>query len=217
MFIWFLDYRIKNGIYKFRLNNKDRILFVFKKNIENGKRDIVQFLRYISHDKQIVVAQNIQIDKNYINYNEKFLVENDEEILEKYVFNEEILDDIPAIVVDDKNLDEYFSKDENDFMYYLSDEQYKVLSQGNKQAIILQGAGGTGKTIVLLNKLLGINNYNRENNKKLAYITYTELLTDNVERLYRVFQKDENIGGEVDFISIKNIINVLIVFLIMRQ
>lgn len=196
---------LRNGVYKFRLNIKDRILFVFKKNRETGKRDIVQFLRYINHDKQILVGEKIEIDKDFINYNTGLIEERDEYFLEKYNFEEIILDDIPAIVLEDSDLNDYFFEDTSDFLYYMSDEQYNILSQKNNKSIILKGAGGTGKTIVLLNKLLGIKKFYKDIEKRIGYITYTELLVENVQRMYSIFAKKEKVYGAVDFIFIRKL------------
>lgn len=172
---------LKNGIYKFRLNIKDRILFTLKENRETGKRTIVQFLRYVSHDEQIRVAESIEINKSFIELKDNYIEDEKEEIILKE-YEDIITNEIVSILVEEESLKDLLENgNEEDFLYYLSDEQYEIIKSDNKRPIIVNGAGGTGKTIVLLNKLLGIELLER---KKLLYITYTELLSDKVKKMY---------------------------------
>ena len=61
--------KIKNTeIYKFRLNNGDRILFTYidsKKNNINQTKSIL-FLDYVNHDNQIIKAKNTALKKPYL-------------------------------------------------------------------------------------------------------------------------------------------------------
>lgn len=214
--------RVKNtNIFKFRLNNSDRILFTFlpDRKIDNSEESGHQilFLKYVSHDQQIRDAKNmdiskqirkhLEVDSNISNDMEhefdmnqsSYLEENrdkqiDHEITER--FHETNIFDIPAIIVDDDCLSIIADENNEDYIYYLSDDQYKALQHFGKPMII-SGAGGTGKTAILVNKLLGL----EKSGIKTAYIAYTDLLVDDTKR---IIHKYNNKCDNCDFFSIKN-------------
>ncbi|MDQ0252767.1 tetratricopeptide (TPR) repeat protein [Evansella vedderi] len=195
--------KVKNtDVYKFRLNNSDRILFTFLPNRDNAKGSSnLLFLKYVTHDKQIRDAHNLSLPDPYGAYFEldqsPFKEERiDEEINkgagEEYYGN---LNDIPAIVVEDDYLAIIGGENNEDYLYYLSDEQYAPLQSFGKPMII-SGAGGTGKTAVLLNKLFSL----AKEDIHTAYFSYTDLLVDDTKRL---FQKYSHSRSSTDFFSIK--------------
>lgn len=197
---------LEHGIYKFRLNSKDRILFLFKKNHETGKRDVVHFLRFVSHDEQIRVAENLNINKQVFHYDTTTSDYEDEKLVSSivscYINQEQFLEEIPGIVVDDHDLSKYFIDDVDDYVYYLSDEQYEALKISKENPIILKGAGGTGKTIVLLNKLLGLSANEQYTTPRIGYVTYTELLMDHVKEIYFNIADLSKSNATIDFISL---------------
>lgn len=201
--------KIKNTeIYKFRLNNGDRILFTYidsKKNNINQTKSIL-FLDYVNHDNQIIKAKNISI-KNSKNKSTEFNIykakESDtfDELDDKNVYvkkYEELgyldLENIISLVVEDRYIKYLLDKDNEDYLYYLSDKQFECVKAFGKP-IIVTGAAGSGKTTVALHKLLSIGN----DYSNVLYITYTELLYDNAKSLFRKFSKSNNINNKTDF------------------
>lgn len=71
--------RIKNtDVFKFRLNNKDRILFTFITERECYETSCILFLKCVNHDEQIRVGSNMKFDNIEIdetNYEDTDLIE----------------------------------------------------------------------------------------------------------------------------------------------
>lgn len=184
---------IKNtDVFKFRLNNKDRILFVFihSRNMDKKNDSDILFLKYVTHDEQIRIGNNISI-----NYNKSIDIDIDSQ------YNDDILDNtieeeiisqnnngkvdislIPSIVVDEYRINQILQQEDNELFYYLSDEQYKVLEALDKP-ILLSGAGGTGKTVVLLN-VLALASKEKAN---AIYISKNSLLVNTIMKNYNKF------------------------------
>jgi hypothetical protein len=129
--------RIKNtDVFKFRLNNSDRILFTFIKKREENEKHNILFLKYVNHDEQIRVGNNIatknietiNVDINKEDYNESDIIEKDIENDVNNRFENGIvnINEIKAIVVKDNDIDILTDASNTDYLYYLSDEQYEV-------------------------------------------------------------------------------------------
>lgn len=191
---------IKNtNIFKFRLNNKDRILYTYSKQQDKESSQIV-FLQYVTHDDQVRVGHNIHTDSINevsldININRETYVEEKEEkavdeYMTQYCRNGFIdMDLVPSIVVSEEKLAQLAATNDEEYLYYLSKEQHDIIS-ALKGRVLLTGAGGTGKTVVLHNALA----YAKENNQKALYVTYNELLLDSTKKVYEKFvdEKLEN-------------------------
>lgn len=191
--------RIKNtDVFKFRLNNSDRILFTFIKKREENEKHNILFLKYVNHDEQIRVGNNIatkNVETINVDINKKDYNESD--IIEKYIENDinnrfkngtVNINEIKAIVVKDNDIDILTDVSNTDYLYYLSDEQYEVFKNLDAD-ILLEGAGGTGKTVVLVNAL---DIANKEHNKAI-YVSKNQLLVDSIKSLYNKFiNKKEN-------------------------
>ncbi len=187
--------RIKNtDIFKFRLNNKDRILFSFINTREQGKSETI-FIKYVTHDDQIREGRSIdtetlnpiELEINMTCYEQ----ESDEKAIEDEVTNwvkdgKLDLNNLAAVVVKDEWLSLLSDETNTDFLYYLSDEQYEVL-QNLEQPIVLSGAGGTGKTVVLVNALSLID----AEDKKALYLSYSKLLVEKTEELYHKYLSEK--------------------------
>lgn len=197
--------KVKNtDVFKFRLNNSDRILFTYLPK-RDGEESNILFLNYVSHDEQIRKAKSL--DLNHIEYeqleiNKDTFVDDevddklDLEIEQEYIDSE--INNIPAIVVKEEYISLIVDEDNEDFLYYLTEEQYEALKYFGKP-IILSGAGGTGKTVVLLNKLMHLAN----KNVKAAYLSYNNLLVEDMKRVFGKFYYGE--GNQLpDFHSIKD-------------
>lgn len=195
--------KVKNTeIFKFRLNNSDRILFTFLPK-RDGMESNILFLNYVSHDEQIRKAENLdinQIGHYQLDINtDKFIDEEidnklDIEIENKYLDNG--INDIPSVVVKKDYISLIVDKDNEDFLYYLSEEQYEPLKYFGKP-IILSGAGGTGKTVVVLNKLINL----ASKNVKTAYLSYNNLLVEDTKRVFEKFFNEKR-KSLPDFYSI---------------
>lgn len=191
--------RIKNtDVFKFRLNNSDRILFTFIKKREGNEEHNILFLKYVNHDEQIRVGNNIEtknvdtinVDINKENYNDSDIIEKDiENDVNKRFKNGTVnINQIKAIVVKDNDIGILTDDSNNDYLYYLSDEQYEVFKNLDAD-VLLEGAGGTGKTVVLINALDIAN----KENKKAIYVSKNQLLVDSIKSLYNKFiSKEEN-------------------------
>ncbi len=68
---------------------------------------------------------------------------------------------------------------------FLHPSQRKYVSQNYKGSFKLSGGAGTGKTVVALHRLSRMIGENRDDRKRLKYITFTNTLTDNVKGLLR--------------------------------
>lgn len=192
--------KVKNtDIYKFRLNNSDRILFKFLPKRADSK-DFILFLHYVTHDEQIRKANHITQTDLTININafhEEDLDEKVTQTIEKEFLNN-TLHDIPAIVVDDEQISLILDETNEDYIYYVSEEQYAPLTAFG-QPIILSGAGGTGKTVVVLNKLIDL----ASKNIKSVYFSYNNLLVQETKKTFQKFYSGDAVSA-ADFYSIKS-------------
>lgn len=204
--------RINNtNIFKFRLNNKDRILFTFVKNrtryIDDNNRNInILLLEYCKHDDQIRKGKNIDLNyykknnnefdiykDNYCDDKEMDTIEKDNYYEKKYLD----LNGIEGFLVEDEYIPILLNENNEDYLYYLSSEQYKCIDMFN-EAIMLTGSAGSGKTTVAVHKLFWCS----KNSLKVAYFTYTKLLKDNVSDVFNKFKKNRE--QQVDFFSLND-------------
>ncbi|OON96504.1 MAG: hypothetical protein ATN31_01785 [Candidatus Epulonipiscioides saccharophilum] len=199
------------NIFKFRLNSRDRILFTFVKNRTTMKDDII-FLKFVSHDNQIREShgyydrkskmnqlQYMQVDMDQIAAN-KYPEDEIDEYINKTYTNYFDMSIIKGVVIKDEDLVRIANQDELKFIQYLSDEQYKVVTSKNNQ-ILLTGAGGTGKTIVLLH-ILSLADINTNS----LYLTYTDLLLEKANKDYEVFITQNN---NLEFLTIRKLLSKL--------
>lgn len=194
---------INTDIYKFRVNNGDRILFTFDKNNDNE----LVFLKYCNHDKQILKGKSINknielhIDKsmeiNLNEYEDEEIDKNIERDIEHYIkmYTSSGIENLISIVLEDEYIAIALEEKDDEYLYYLNEEQFNCLKIIGKP-VIISGCAGSGKTMVGIHKLL----LNNENNIKSAYITYSHLLKNQAKRYFEKFNKCTN--NIVDFICI---------------
>lgn len=177
--------RVKGtNIYKFRLNNKDRILFTYVQSREEGRDKELLFLSYVCHDEQIRKAKKLNHEAFRILEAQIEESEYIEDQVDKYieeVYKEPInVTDLQSIVLRDEEL---IHLAENEiYLHYLSDEQYGVLQDIN-HPILLSGGGGTGKTVVLVHILELARRYGQ----KAIYLTHATQLLEEVQSAFQVF------------------------------
>lgn len=181
-------------IFKFRLNNGDRILFTYIDNNENNKKSIL-FLELCKHDDQIrrgnaitkntknIKAQELEIDINY-----KEDDEIDKEYLDKYIkYDYNNLETAISMLVEKEYITKMCEDGNEDYIYYLTQDQLDIIKDiGNP--ILVTGSAGSGKTTVAIHKIKSL-----ENACKIGYITKTQLLCENVENMYNKFFKNKNV------------------------
>lgn len=188
------------NIFKFRLNSRDRILFSFIRN-QTKTIDSIVFLKFVSHDNQIREGHSYdERSLNLVTIRQALQQKYDEDELdiqiEKMYTTHLDLSTIQGIVVRDEDLVRLAEENDIEFVKYLSDEQYDVLDALENQ-ILLIGAGGTGKTVVLLHVL----SMTRANSKSL-YLTYTDLLLEKAHKDFQVFNKQEGL----EFMTIRKLL-----------
>lgn len=193
------------NIYKFRLNNKDRILFTYVQSREKGSLEQeILFLSYVCHDEQIRRAKQLNQDSFRITEMSIDEAAYREEQIDQYiegVYKETVdVSSLQGVVLRDKELI-HLVEDEI-YLHYLSDEQYEVLEDINRP-ILLAGGGGTGKTVVLVH-ILGIA---RKHQQSAIYLTHSSQLLEEVQRAYKVFDQEEK--EYMTFMSIKEMMCTL--------
>lgn len=194
---------INTDIYKFRVNNGDRILFTFDKNNENE----LVFLKYCNHDKQILKGKSINrnieshinksMEINLNEYEDDEIDINIERDIEHYIkmYTSSGIENLISIVLEDEYIAIALEEKSDEYLYYLNEEQFNCLKIIGKP-IIISGCAGSGKTMVGIHKLL----LNNENNIKSAYITYSHLLKNQAKKYFEKFNKYPN--KAIDFICI---------------
>lgn len=188
-------------IYKFRVNEKDRVIFSLGKYL--GFRDEYStsliFLEFCNHDEQIRRGRSIKI-VNSVNVT-NLMKSDDESDFDLYVnnkINEYTYDYTKTInrVVSLDEMKDMINKEDSRIKYYLNDEQYQIIKTDIKP-FFLFGSAGSGKTTISIHKACALCNENR----KIGYFTYSDYLKNDAENIFNNL-KDEDIAGSVDFYSI---------------
>ncbi|MBZ4663751.1 MAG: hypothetical protein JG776_1466 [Caloramator sp.] len=199
------------NIYKYRINLNERVLYTYGKEIDDivdDYKNAIVLIDLCKHDEQERVAKNIKVNNiAYKEYAGDLLKENEENIDdiyednisdEKYKF---YIEDEISIVLDDEDYLKLINKEDvkliesinkKTYKYYLNREQYKCVK--NDRTTILKGSAGSGKTTVLIYKLLGYKN----TNYKIAYFTYTNKLKESANIIFENIKPDEFIA-DVEF------------------
>lgn len=194
---------IGTDVYKFRVNNGDRILFTFD---DNRDSEIV-FLKYCNHDSQIqkgkIINDNLDLhlekslELNLNSYEEDDFNESIKNDIEEYI-NRYLsigLDSLTSIVLEDEYI--VIALEEDEYLYYLNENQFECLKVLGKP-IIISGCAGSGKTMIGIHKLI----LNNELNIKSAYITYSSILKSKANTYFDKFKKGKN--SSIDFICLND-------------
>lgn len=192
-------------IYKFRVNNGDRILFTF----DNKNNYEIVFLKYCNHDRQILKGKEINnnlnlhlektLDLDLNPYEEDEIDENIKWQIEDYIkkYTSLGLENLMSIVLEDEYIAIALEEDSDEYLYYLNESQFECLKILGKP-IIISGCAGSGKTMIGIHKLIS----NNELNIKSAYMTYSPLLKYQSEKYFNKFKKSNN--SSIDFICIND-------------
>ncbi|MDF2936638.1 MAG: family ATPase, partial [Paenibacillaceae bacterium] len=191
-------------IYKFRINNGDRVLFAIQK--ERGE-DSVVFLRYCNHDQQIRAAREIDRNVEHIQPLDFELVtgrydedETDYSLESEYasylqLYAHADLSQLAAIVLEDEYIALLLDENNEDYLYYLNDDQFDCLNVLNKPLLVC-GSAGSGKSMIGMRRLV----LNNKAQVKTAYVTHSNLLKENTQALFEKFKDADN--RVVDFFTI---------------
>lgn len=192
-------------IYKFRINNGDRVLFAIRK--ERGE-DSVVFLRYCNHDQQIRAAREMDRNMEHIRPLDFELVtehyyedETDHNLESEYAsylqhYAHADLSQLAAIVLEDEYIALLLDENNEDYLYYLNDDQYDCLNVLNKPLLVC-GSAGSGKSMIGMRKLI----LNNKAQVKTAYVTQSNLLKENTRLLFEKYKDADH--GVVDFFTIQ--------------
>ena len=177
-------------IYKFRVNNGDRILYRY----ESNKSDIV-LLEYCKHDFQVRRAKsinNVVISHEVYDYKcnlEEIIDDNiSEDILRRY--KNEYSKIVEDYCLDEETITVGVESNILEDKKYLTIEQFECIKDMDIPKIII-GCAGSGKTLIAL-KLLDINS---QLNIHSAYITLTDRLKESAKEIYTsIYSKNDKIS-----------------------
>ena len=208
----FKKMRGTDSIFKFYLNNQDasRCLVKYESRddqiFDSPDEPGLILLRAVSHDEQGQVARAIQNDP--LNDFQQFLLKPDEEdqsiigdesivannLGKQYLKQLTIHHDEVSV---EKMLQE-MSDTSHKAIYKLSENQ--LLSLYADGPVFLMGSAGSGKTLVEICKALK----NAHQPIQQGYFTFTPLLRETAENLYKKYQSLKGITGTTEFHTIRN-------------
>ena len=198
-----------DGLYKFRMNDGDRILFAFfskrqaaaigfREELFPGKIRIL-ILRYCCHDEAVLCGRRMQMKlekADVLPLPEDAAAVGTENGFDAYaaeVYREYryIADQTIIHVVSDGNVCRLASLPQQETFYYLSDEQYAVLKK--PLPVFLFGCAGSGKTTLNVRKLYDwcCDDDAEAGGIRIGYFTYSDLLRKEVEGSLRCLLKEE--------------------------
>jgi len=176
----------QSDVYTFRLGQKDadRIRFTFLKDAGISRSDFkksIYFVEYLTHDKQNR-KQRVIDPVNFDDYKDDQTYEHTDDSFDvnRIDRSEPIeidLNNSITAILDDNSIIELINNNDEDYLYYLNDEQYACVEE--IKPVLLSGSAGSGKTSVGIHKVLNI-----PPKYKTAYFTYSNSLLDNTRNIY---------------------------------
>ena len=180
-------------VWKYRLNDGDRILYTWGKYLsylQDEDRDSLVLLAYAVHDKQGLAGQKLPAEQHYEDAREilkkrseftddDFNSQDDCEAFCDIVFDVPYQTNHVIYVVSDENL---ATLDLRNLDFKLSKKQSEIIEnyQKKQQPTLILGGAGTGKTVLAVHLL---NDFASE--KKCAYFTQSKELLNSVENKYK--------------------------------
>lgn len=213
----FSIWKIKNAkedIYKFRVDQSNRIIFTFTKCLSNwGEIDEyedennIHILQYCTHDEQILRAKNINLDGlGYIDIEDMQFSEEIEQDLydledEKYYnTNYNPMEDKISIY-SSEDLEKIFGMSSREEIYKLNEKQKIVLRA--ECPVFLFGSAGSGKTTIAVRKIRNICDSNPD--MKVGYFTFSNNLKIESKKIFDCLGKynKKNKNTNIQFYSIE--------------
>lgn len=173
--------RGNENIYKFRVDDSNRVLFAFTSKINGIRKEFKEggllILDYCNHDEQIRRSKNLNVNIDYKELEED-LFDNIIDIKYKdYYFNSSTT---ISRIYNDKDLIDLIKEDSKEIIYYLSDEQDESLK--SQTPLFLFGSAGSGKTTIGVRK---IHYLHKTYNIDIGYFTYSQPLKKETEQSFR--------------------------------
>lgn len=194
---WIKKIAGSNSLYEFRVNDGDRIFFLFNSFSRDDSQGSIIFLIYSSHDMAIKKAKRKEINESNLKEFIVFDQEDNIQSIDENFFNYNNL--ITYEIVDDSHFIENFENKRYKY-YYLNDEQYSCLVDFPPHFVA--GSAGSGKSTITLRKLLNLEeNYDFYSITKVLYLTANRYLKDNSFEQYMEFRKGDT--KIADFFTLK--------------
>lgn len=181
-------------IFKFRVDDGDRIIFTYISFLENCRADEegIYLIKYVSHDKQNIIAKKIELsDVETINIwsaEEDFSLEFEElNKEEKTVYQDPQYFNL-------ENFISYWIQHDDSFKEIIENarinsEQFNYIQKNNPLLII--GGAGSGKTLVAIHKLNSYFSYS-EISSHLCYITFSNNLCKSARKIFDQISTDKS-------------------------
>lgn len=176
-------------IYKFRINDGDRILYYY----DNLSSEII-ILEYCKHDDQIRRAKKLNNSLNKIEsykYKEEDsiedIIDNNIDDLVRQNYSNEYLKAISQCELDDTVIGLGIESDDLQDKKYLTIDQFHCIEKSG-QPIIILGCAGSGKSLIGIKRLVINNNLKI----KSAYITNSVRLKNSSEEIFNSMLENEN-------------------------
>lgn len=173
-----------DNTFEFRINNGDRIFFSLERKKRKDEKTKFTFLLYSSHNHAV---DKVKGKKDY--NREDFLISHEDFVpTEEETLDESLYLNYNDVITYEIKGDDFFkeNQDKKYFYYYLNDQQYDTIIK--KAPYFILGSAGSGKSTIILRKILNIEEHNVNEYKRIGYITGNSYLKDNIQDQYEYFR-----------------------------